>query len=1001
MARVCSILFLLAFFISQPAFAQTVNVRAGEHDTYSRIVFDWPSKVEYKAGKQNETSLLVSFNSTAMLNLSDAQSVKLSNISGIQILAASGREVEVLLTVPEGSTFRHFYAGNRVVVDVFDPPGGKQEPKQVKTKQVPPVKPEPKQGTKEESVKVVEAEPPSIEKEDLPEPEKKVPEKEESQRAETKPSPRKGVKRQPLKPLLPQIAIEPHMITVSSTETYGVAVFERNGYLWIVLDKPDIPVLPQLKGPQKIRFDEFERMPMQGGTAFRTKLPAETNIYGEGGGLLWNVLVTQKKRRTEPVEAVRRAPARKDIRGSSLFLEMQSARQVLDLPDPETGDVLKVLTVSTSADFAGPMQDFVDLRILHSPIGMAVETKVDDLEVKPEPPGVVITRPDGLAVSHQSVVVTSRMEKNDQEPLEEDTEDSAEESLRIYNFRQWQMGGPNALRDNQRILLAGLIHRDGTGRVQDLLTLAKLNISNGWGNEALGFLRFAAQIMPEIGETPEYLALRGAARALAHESELALSDLSASALEEYEEIKFWRSYVLADLEDWRQAAEILPDNFNDLGGYPAQIRSDLALVLAEIALRSGDVEKAERLLEFVFRSFDRLKPHQKNAWNYLTGETYRQKGEEEKALEIWRKQAEGFDELYRAKGGLAHTNLKIKRGELETEEAIDDLERLRYVWRGDELETWINFRLGEIYLDNEEFLKGLSILRDAASLSPETDLGQRITTFMSKTFRDLFLSPDARPLTPLEAVTLYEEFPELTPAGEEGDRLVERLAETLVQADLLGRAAKLLQHQFDHRLKGEEAARVGIRLSAIYLLDDKPLKAMDILDRTQEYLAAMPADARAQKDREAKLLRARALSETDHPGKALNILHSLTPDSDINRLKADIAWQSGQWDDAAEALENMILDAGISPARKLTQDQADLILNHAVALNLADNRMALANLRDRYMKAMRQTPRARLFEVVTRPRQLAVLADRETLSALVSEVDMFRDFLDAYREAEE
>ena len=81
--------------------------------------------------------------------------------------------------------------------------------------------------------------------------------------------------------------------------------------------------------------------------------------------------------------------------------------------------------------------------------------------------------------------------------------------------------------------------------------------------------------------------------------------------------------------------------------------------------------------------------------------------------------------------------------------------------------------------------------------------------------------------------------------------------------------------------------------------------------------------------------------------------------------------------------------------------QSELILNRAVALNLADNRVALSQIRERFESQMKNTPRSRLFEVLTRPRKASVLADRETLMSVVSEVDMFKEFLDMYRQDSE
>jgi tetratricopeptide (TPR) repeat protein len=244
---------------------------------------------------------------------------------------------------------------------------------------------------------------------------------------------------------------------------------------------------------------------------------------------------------------------------------------------------------------------------------------------------------------------------------------------------------------------------------------------------------------------------------------------------------------------------------------------------------------------------------------------------------------------------------------------------------------------------------------------------------------------------------VYEQFGNLTPPGDEGNKLVQKLAERVVEADLLTRAAGILQGQVDSRLQGMEKARIATRLAAIYLLDKSPQKAIAAIDAAKPIYEqdGTPESQKALKNLE--LMRARGLSQMDQTEEALALLAKFDPTPDVNRLRADIAWQAGLWEDAAEALQDLILDEALDLGRPLTQQQADLILNRSVALNLSGNRVALANMRQRYEESMKKTPRARLFDVVTRPRQSTLLSDRQTLDSLVSEVDIFKDFLDAYR----
>ena len=95
--------------------------------------------------------------------------------------------------------------------------------------------------------------------------------------------------------------------------------------------------------------------------------------------------------------------------------------------------------------------------------------------------------------------------------------------------------------------------------------------------------------------------------------------------------------------------------------------------------------------------------------------------------------------------------------------------------------------------------------------------------------------------------------------GPQGDKLVQNLAERLVSADLLNRAANLLRHQVDHRLEGEEKLRTAIRLAAIHLINKKPQGAMDALGDAQDTLGVLSNAAdRTKRTHEIELLKIRA-----------------------------------------------------------------------------------------------------------------------------------------------
>lgn len=979
--------------------AQTaVAVRSGQHDTHTRLVFDWPAATTYEVKETTPGQVTLTFRDPAALNVS---AVKADDV--IKGINASGQTVTV--NIAPLSTFRHFLVGNKVVLDIFKPQGAaKAAPQAASQAATKPL--EKTQGKTPEKA-------PDKAAEKVPEkaPEKtaeKIPEKTPEKSAATPPAiatPPTGTLAAPAeeKTLIQNAIpnIEPHVITIAATEMFGMAAFVDNGYLWLVMDKPNMTVPPTIAGNRKDLFPRFEQVNVTGGTAYMMRIPAGVaqNIRAEGGGLIWRVIIPTGQS-DEKYAALKRvfAPGQV-VRGGTARWPMTGITKLLDVKNPLTGQTIKVATVSAATQSTGPEQDYVDFAMLKSAAGAAVVPKVDDLAVKSDSQALTVTRPDGLALSRETDVGRRAIRKDVVEvnPMQQELTEGG--LRRIFDFDRWMMGGLTALGENERVMKSALPAKQPEGRIQDLLTLAKMNLSNDRGQEALGYMSIALDELPQLQDNLEYLALRGSSYALAGKPELGWKDLSNDGLKQFTELGYWKSYTLASLEDWDQSYTELPKDVQLLSGYPKPLLEKIGLKLAESALRGGDVPLAEKILVLLERDRSTLKPWTKAGLDYLRGEAARQAKDTATTRKLWEPLIEGKDRLYRARAGLALTMLELQEGKINRDKAIDRLEGLRYAWRGDELEAQINYMLGRLYLDNDQYVKGFAILRDASTMAlPDSNIGKDITAYMSAAYSDLILKD--KDLSPLDAATIYEEFKELTPGGDEGNAVIQRLAERLVEADLLDRAAALLQHQVDFRVQGDEKGRVATRLAGIYLLDKNPRPAMEALNAAEAAFNGVADMTEAQKKehkREIDLLRARALSKINRTSEAITLLNSYPPDPDINALRADIAWGAGLWEDAAEALQDLILDEAMDLKRPVTARQADLILNRAVALSLANDRVALATMRTDYLPVMNQSARAQVFDVITRPRKVSTVADRETIANIVSETDMFKDFLDGYR----
>ena len=1002
--------------LSATLYAQDfVPLRVGVHDGYTRLVFGWNKSVDYVFNKTTEGRVTLKFNSDATLDQRNIDLSKFKVIGSIDVKSTS--PLIVLLNIPKSSKTRNFKIGKRIILDIYDPKNPDDlamlkikskgnEASKYKTSKYKNSKETHKIDKPVLNIKAENsrsnpppAAPPAfvLVPETLPELEKyKKPSKYKKAQTDKKENANKHSKERAIKKAVEQ---KEHVISLRGTKSMSMAAYKSFDSLWLVVYGGNSFSKPGLTSPNPDLFSDIETVQNDVIDVYKLSLPEEIplKIKAVGGGLAWDVVMGDKIRPAKAVEPKRLINSVNGVRSGKIFWPLKYVEEIANLNEPTTGNILIVVTVKNATQLSGNAQSFVDFDVLYSPIGMVIRPKVDDLEVKKVDGGIEISRPNGLAIALPKDIQASKLFSKGHK---KNTEAVSDKSL-IFKFDEWNLGGNNELKQRENILLAGIHGQEKSRKIQDLIKLGKMFLAHGRGAEALGYFNFVASELPELEESAEFRAYRGASKALIWKSASALDDFLFSALNDSEEIDMWKSYVLADLGDWQQAAELLPSDYSNLYSYPYNIASRLAIVLAEINLRAGQVKKAKELMVYVdSKKEDELPAPMKAALQYLRGEAARQDKDTNKTINIWKDLLHNDDDLYRTKASLALTVLLSKEHKIDNKEVIDRLERLRYAWRGDGLEAQSNYWLGDAYFKDNNYIKGLNIMRQAASIAKQTVLAQRITSDMAKTFRSMFEPENLKNVSALDAVAVFEQFKELTPVGVQGDALVQRLAEHLVKSDLLARAAKLLKHQVDHRLRGKEKIRIAIRLAAIELLDKNPQKAIDALVKARNELNFISESSdKEQYKHEIELLRIRAYAQNKQYKKALSLIEKMPRNSLVNRLKADISWKANYWDIAAEALNDVIIDENISITEKLSLDQINLILNRAIALNLDNDRIALANMREKYSAIMLESnkDKARQFEVITRPRRSALLDNRDALKDAVSEVDLFKDFLESYR----
>jgi hypothetical protein len=218
---------------------------------------------------------------------------------------------------------------------------------------------------------------------------------------------------------------------------------------------------------------------------------------------------------------------------------------------------------------------------------------------------------------------------------------------------------------------------------------------------------------------------------------------------------------------------------------------------------------------------------------------------------------------------------------------------------------------------------------------------------------------------------------------------VQRLADRLAELDLLDQATELLQHQVDNRLGGLQRARVAMRLAVMHLMNRKPVEAVRTLQATRSN--ELPEEIR----RGRLLLEARGLSELSRTDLALEVLAPIKG-ADVDRLRADILWRGKRWREAGEGYES-VLGASWQGAGELNATQRADAMRAGVAYVLADDRLAIDRLRQKFMPKMADSVDARAFALVSGESRTRQREFRDIARQVVAD-DTLSDFLNVYRE---
>lgn len=756
----------------------------------------------------------------------------------------------------------------------------------------------------------------------------------------------------------------------------GAAVFRRAGYLWVVFDQPGKADFSAVQAANAQVVAGFEQLPSSAGTVIRMAVLPGVNPHVERDGLAW--VLELRAAELRPDIGLQPEVQKTGQQGLRMFVAIPDPADPVRVRDPEVGDELTVIPIAQLGRGIDGERQYADFNLLASAQGVVAKVITDELQIRSIPDGVTFVSPDGLNFTNPDVLAQIAAESSP-------NAFGALPPGRVFDMVGWRRGNVSDFQNQKQLLQRRVAEATRVTRSQPRLDLAGFYFAHGLAAEAMGLLRTIEVEDPDLAGRPDVLALRGATKfALTRYDEAGLA-LFDNSLNGKSEIELWRGATYAALGDYRAAIQSFSRAGTIPPGYPPNFVADIALLGAEAALRNRDFRSAGAYLDAV--NDTRPGPAEQARVDYYRGRIFAAAGDSESAVELWTRLTKGEDRWARIRSELALLDDALARKVTTRAEAIQKLESLRFVWRGDRIELDMLTRLGQLYIEEGDIRNGLTVLKQTASAFPDTAATRDITRIMTQAFSNLYLQGGANALPPLAALALYEDFRELTPPGAEGNEIINRLADRLVAVELLERAANLLDRQVKSRLEGTDKARVGARLALIRLLDRKPDAAIKALDDSA--VQSLPGDVAAERAR----LRSRALFELERPDEALRLIASdMSRDADL--LRAEITWKTAKWKEASEVFGRLV---GDGDAGTVDERRGQLVLNWAVSLALAGDATQLGQVRQRFAPSMDRTQFREAFRLITNPSEGA-LNDYSKLSARFQEIDRFQAFMTSYRD---
>lgn len=756
-------------------------------------------------------------------------------------------------------------------------------------------------------------------------------------------------------------------VTFSFPGATPAALFRRADTVWMVFDTLDAIDVDPIRAKGGALISDVSLIALDKGQAVRFRLnrPQMPSLESDdrSRGVSWTLTFADRVQKPPlPLTVVRNIS---EPSLANVSVPLANPGQLHKLVDPDAGDNLWIVTAPPPTRGIIKRQDFVELSLLESIHGLVVRPNADDVKAEVGADKVTLGRPGGLTLS--SADVSAERATTAVKPL--------------FDPDEWRKNQSENFLKQLDTLIAAASTADAEHLPQARLDLADFFMARGMYQEAHGVANLILSESKRGAETPSVVMVHAVASILIGRPARGLKDLANPVIGNGYDIQLWKGLALAREGKWAEAREKFKNAEFAVATLPPDLQRVVTMDSMKASLEVKDYSGAARRKSDldVVGVPDGLKP----AVAVLRGRLAEALGQEKDALDAYRFAAGSGDRQAAAEGKLLETLLRQKRGEINRDDVLKELELLSMLWRGDNIELKTLYELSKIYAETARYADAFAVTRAATRLQPNAPESRQAQDAASALFVQLYLGPKGDEMAPIDALGTFYEYRELTPIGRRGDEMIRRLADRLVGVDLLDQAADLLQYQVDKRLEGAARAQVAARLAMVYLMNRKPERAIGALRSTR--IADLSGELRQQR----LLLEARAQSDVGRHDLALDIISNITGREAI-RLRSDIYWASRRWREASEQIELYYGDRWRDFTPLNPSEKADII-RAVVGYALAEDAIGLSRFREKYAPLMSGDADKLAFDAASKPvaTSSAEFAQIARMAASVDTLDGF------------